>query len=213
MALTGFNPDVVNRSINAVSAAYRELNTQLQNEMQTKFVSGMSDKWACENAVKFFQEAFKPSVDEIITSSNRVFQSVADAMNSAGRAWASSTGSAYSPAQFSVNETKISIDSIKENINGVRGIDLQNSISVINQLPVIANAAGQALTNAQRAVAECGFMGGSQQGNLDASLRTIKEKINSAVSDLTEKAKQAMEQTVSTYQDTEGQVAKAFSAE
>lgn len=213
MAMTGFDPSVVTTSINAVNNAYKELINQLGNEMQSKFVVGMSDKWACVNAQTFFRDAFKPSVDELIINSNRVFESVISAMNSAGRAWASSTGSSYSQVSFSTIEKKIDISSIKENIGGVRGIDLQSSGSVINQLPVIASAAGSALTSAQQAVQNCGFIGGNQANNLISSLGTIKSRINAAVTDLTNEAKAAMEQTVSTYTDTEGKVSKAFQAE
>lgn len=213
MAMTGFDPSVVGTSIKAVDNAYKELVNQLGNEMQTKFVNGMADKWACVNAQTFFRDAFKPAVDELINNSNRVFESVIQAMNSAGRAWASSTGSSYSQVSFSVIDKKMDIGNIRENIGGVRGIDLQSTNSVINQLPVIATSAGQALTSAQQAVQNCGFIGGNQASNLISSLGTIKSRINSAVTDLTNEAKSAMEQTVSTYTDTEGQVSKAFQAE
>ena len=63
MAMTGFNPDEVNSSINSVKSAYEALIRALGDDMQNQFVGGMADKWACRNAQSFFNDAFKPSVD------------------------------------------------------------------------------------------------------------------------------------------------------
>ena len=85
MALTGFNPDEVTSSINSVKQAYEELIKALGDDMQREFVGGMADKWACKQAQDFFGSAFKPAIDSLISSSNTIFQSVADAMNSAAQ--------------------------------------------------------------------------------------------------------------------------------
>ena len=55
MAMTGFNPDEVNSSINSVKSAYEALIRALGDDMQNQFVGGMADKWACRNAQSFFQ--------------------------------------------------------------------------------------------------------------------------------------------------------------
>lgn len=213
MALTGYDPNVVNSSINAVINSYNELMSQLKDGIQTKFVNGMSDKWACVNAVNFFNEGFKPTMDELLTSTDSIFESVVSSMNSAGSAWANDTGSQYSTVSFSVQGAKMDVSNIVENIGGVRGIDLQQSSAVINTLPTIASQAESALEQAKNAVQNCGFIGGDQAANLISSLGMIKTKINTAVTDITNEVKSAMDQTVNTYQDTEGRISQAFQAE
>lgn len=213
MALTGFDPEIVSRSINAVKSAYDELIKALGDDMQREFVGGMSDKWACKNAQEFFRDAFKPAIDGLIDTSNKIFQSVADSMNDAGRAWATQTNTSYSPVSFSTIPKKIDISIIQENIGGVRGIDLANANTVASKLSTISSSASSALSRAQQAVQDCGFLGGSQASNLIASLNTIKSKIDKATEDISTESKNAISKTVQTYSDTEGKVSQAFSAE
>lgn len=95
--------------------------------MQNQFVGGMADKWACRNAQSFFNDAFKPSVDSLISSSNQIFESIVSAMNAAGQAWAEQTDANYSPVSFSAINKTMDTSVIQENIGGVRGIDLDTA--------------------------------------------------------------------------------------
>ena len=210
MALTGFNPDVVNSSINSVKAAYENLIQALGNDMQTRFVNGMADKWACNQAQTFFNNSFKPAIDGLITSSNAIFESVVASMNSAGQAWAAQTDSSYSPQSFSPMSKTIDAGVIMENIGGVRGIDKEAAQGVASKLPSLASEANQALSNAQTAVQNSGFIGGSQQANLVDSLGQIKTKIDEIVNNITNETKTAVDQTVEAYGDLEGKVSQAF---
>lgn len=212
MALTGFNPDEVSRSINSVKQAYEELIKALADDMQREFVGGMADKWACRQAQTFFSSAFKPAIDSLINSSNTIFQSVADAMNSAAQNWASTTDGTFSKVAFSTQNKTMDVSGIQENIGGVRGIDLQSANSVAAKLGTIASSASSALGQAQSAVQNCGFIGGSQASNLISSLGTIKSKISQSTEELANQTKEAINQTVQTYSDTEGKVSQAFSA-
>ena len=211
MALTGFDPEVVSTSINKVISAYNELLTQIGDKMQSDFVDGMADKWACKQAQTFFTSAFKPTVDELIRGVNETFQSVVDAMNSAASAWAQSTDSTYSPVSFSVRQITMNTDGIMENINGVRGIDFQLSSSVSAKLPIINSNAKEALNKAKSAVQGCGFIGGNQEAYLLQSLETIKTNIDNATTTITDQSKKAIDDTLSSYTDVEGKISEAFS--
>lgn len=211
MALTGFDPEVVSTSINKVISAYNELLTQIGDKMQSDFVDGMADKWACKQAQTFFTSAFKPTVDELIRGVNETFQSVVDAMNSAASAWAQSTDSTYSPVSFSVRQITMNTDGIMENINGVRGIDFQLSSPVSAKLPIINSNAKEALNKAKSAVQGCGFIGGNQEEYLLQSLETIKTNIDNATTTITDQSKKAIDDTLSSYTDVEGKISEAFS--
>ncbi len=213
MALTGFDPSIVNQSIQAVNSAYEQLMYTLCDVMQSQFVGGMSDKWACTSSVNFFNNSFKPAIDQLLKSSNSVFESVVASMNSAAQAWAQQTDSSYSPTSFSAITKTIDVSSIQENIGGVRGIDLSAANEVASKLPTIASSARDALTSAQQAVQNCGFVGGDMANNLISSLGIIKDKINTATEDLTNQTKNAVENTVGQYGDLGGKVAQAFSTQ
>ncbi len=212
MALTGFNPSQVRTSINAVIKAYDSLMTALYTNMQNQFVKGMADKWACKEAQTFFGNSFKPAVDSLLTSSDNIFSSVVASMNSAAQAWAERTGTSYSRVSFSPKNVRINTSSIKENIGGVRGIDYANAGTVIAKLKTIESSATSALSQAQRAVQSCGFVGGDQAQSLINSLSTIKSKVSQATKELTDTTQQALKDTVSNYGDLEGKVSQAFSA-
>ena len=193
-----------------VKKAYEELIGVLGDRMQTEFVGGMQDKWACNQAQKFFTNAFKPAIDNVIQSSNSTFESVVSSMNSAGQAWASQTESSYSPQSFSPLTKTIDASVIMENIGGVRGIDKDSASTVAAKLPGLAQEANSALSSAQAAVQNSGFIGGSQQANLVNSLGEIKTKIDEVVNNITNETKTAVEQTIEAYGDTEGRVSQAF---
>lgn len=212
MALTGFNPEEVKTSINAINSAFSSLMQAIQADMQSEFVGGMADKWACKQAQDFFNE-YKGIMNTLINKSNDVFKSVVDSMNSAAQAWAQSTNSEFSKITFTEKKTQITVDSIKENINGVRGIDLQAATTVAAKLNTIAQSAEGALTNAQRAVDTCGFIGGNQATNLVNALGTVKKNINDAVRTISDDAKKAIDNTVTAYTDTEGKVSSAFNGQ
>lgn len=210
MAMTGFDPEVVNQAIRNVKSAYESLIEVIGDRMQNEFVVGMQDKWACTQAQNFFENNFKPAIDSIIKSSNSTFESVVSSMNSAGQAWASQTESSYSPQSFTPLSKTIDAGVIMENIGGVRGVDKDAAQSIADKLPGLSEAARTALTDAQTAVQNSGFIGGSQQENLVDSLGQIKTAIYGIIDKVTGETESAIRDTVQAYGDLGGKVAEAF---
>lgn len=210
---TGFDPSAVNATIKKVNDAYGKLIHVLGDQVQNRFVGGMQDKWACNQAQQFFNESFKPAMDSLITSSTSTFNNVVDSINSAASAWAERTKSQYSKKAFSPINKKINTSVIRENINGVRGIDLQNASTVAAELIKISSEASQALSEAQAAVRGCGFIGGNQEANLVGSLEKIKNNIDKLTQEATGQTKKAIESTIAEYSDLEGKVSQAFSGQ
>ena len=208
--LTGYNPEEVTMSINSIKNAYEELVTNLGERVQSEVVNGMADKWACINAQKFYNEAFKPSIDGLLAGINTTFESVVNAMNEAAQLWASDCGEVYSPVAFALIIKNMDTSCICENIAGVRGIDLDQASQVAAKLPSIAAEAESAVSKASAAVDSCGFIGGSQAANLKASLDVIKTNIINATNEITTQTKSAFESTVATYGNTAGQISQAF---
>lgn len=208
MSLTGFDPDLVSSSIDKVQSAYDALIRAIGDDMQTQFVNGMQDKWACNQAIKFF-EGFKNTMDSLILSSNNTFESVVSSMNSAASAWAERTESTWGGKSFSRNDKKLDVSVIKENIAGVRGVDPE-ATAVSAKLSTIANSAIAALSDAQSAVQTCGFIGGSSEAELISSLGKIKTAIEEAVNEISGNCKTAIDNTTQEYTNLEIKVADAF---
>ena len=209
-SMIGFDPSIVNQSIASVKNAYESLIDAICTRMQNDFVGGMQDKWCCKQAQDFFNNIFKPAVDQLINSSNQTFESVVSSMNSAAQAWAENTDSSYTSQSFEARTTMIDTGGILENISGIRGIDKDNAATVASKLVSIASDAKAALTNAQSAVQNCGFIGGNQASNLINSVGIIKTNIDNATTQITTDTENAINETISNYSDTEGRISQAF---
>ena len=122
MNLSGFDPNQVANSINAVNAAYNGLMQSLKMRTQNEFVNEMASKWAAPQAIDFFANSFKPAIDQLIANVNICFSSVVSAMNQSAQVWASKTGAGFAGVGFQEIAGGLDVSIIRENINGVRGI-------------------------------------------------------------------------------------------
>ena len=198
MAMTGFDPSLVTPSINKINDAYGQLMNALYGKMQNEFVNTMGETWACNQAQAYFRKV-KEVVDALLSSSHRTFQSIVDAMNAAASDWAATTETEWSNISFSGDLKNVDVECIKENINGVRGIDEASATSISNVLPKISSDADSALSDAANAVSNCGFVGRDMEQQLVSSLNKIKADCSSQVTELANTLKQAVSDTVSSY--------------
>lgn len=213
MALTGYREEEVIASLNSLSSAYEEIMSVIGDRMQNEFVNAMADKWACPNAQKFFNEFFKQDIDNLILGVNNIYGSVFNSVNDAAAKWASETGNVWPGMAFSEITKKIDTSCILENISGVRGIDLEQASEVASRLTLLAADAENGVSKASNAVDNSGFIGGDQASSLKSSLEQIRTNISSAVNNITTNAKSSIEETVSMYGDTAGQISQAFAGE
>lgn len=197
--MTGFDPVFVRSSISKIQSSYDELMRALATQMQTNFVDSMANYWACNQAQNFFQTAFKKEADELLSNSYKIFESVISAMNQGALSWAQQTNSDWSIVSFNGQLKKINVDNIKENINGIRGVDKVNATATVEKLQIIAMNASSALESAKISVLNCGFIGRNQEEQLMEALNTIKNKINNAIDNLTDSTKRAIDNTISSY--------------
>lgn len=216
MALTmGYNADDVRRSINSVIAAYDELTRVIGDNVQNNFVNQASDKWACKEARSFFKD-FKENMDSLNLAVDNTFESVVKSMNSAAVAWSRATAGVWASihtflqAPFAKKHKKISVDSIKENINGTRGIDPSVITIANNAFSNINSGTSSALTKARNAVQNSGFLGGTQAQALLNALTQIQNKINQTVVAINNNAKVQMQASLDKYKSVSQNVSNAF---
>jgi len=208
---TGFDYSEVVNSISNVQAAYEELIKAMVDEVQLRFVSDMHDKWACKPAVDFFNN-FAEVIEGLRIESTKTFASVIDSMSSAANAWARKFETSWSGKSLNIRTTKIDTSMIKENINGVRGVDSVNIMTTVDTLDTVKISVGTALESAKSAVNNCGFLsyGNVSEQNLIQSLNEIKNKIEEAFNTTTNSAKGQINATLSEYGDLSGKISQAF---
>ena len=220
--MTGFNPELVAQTIRRVQSAYENTVNAFFDGMQNKFVNRMSEIWACNVAVDFFNTVVKEQVESIINGpggdSNRggitmVFNSVVDSINSAAITWANDTQSEYQSQALNVITKSLDVSNVRENINGIRGIDLEAVQGITSQLSDILGDTTTALNSAIEAVRDSGFVGGAQENNLVNSINVIKSNIESAVEYINSDCQMKVKTTVEQYENTAGRIAQAFAGE
>ena len=215
--LTGFNPSVVQTSINGVKTAYNNLIEQIGTRMQNEFINGMAEMWACDEAVDFFTNVVKDNIDRLIPAVNTTFETIVGTMDNQARMWAENTGNAsvYVSTQFEQNpKTSVDVSCIQNaTATGERGIDVENYGTVVNKLPDIYEQAKSAAQAAQQAVSDCGFLGGDQPTTLYNSLEKVKNSIDSAISTITQLLQTNINNTVSRYGALQTQTSSRFQVE
>ena len=212
MALSsGFNPVLVTNAINGVNKAHAALMRTLVDGVNNQFITPMSNSWACQEAVDFFKE-FKTSMDDLVSKADSTLQSVVDTMNQGGVNWANKTGNAgaYSKVSFTNYSGRVSVDAVKENIGDVRGVDPAAARSALVTFASLGMNADAALSTAVNAVASCGFLGGSQQANITASLNKIKKDIKETFDSYTNQTKEHVNDTIDKYGEMETKTADTF---
>jgi len=212
MNLSGFDPQLVTNSIGAINRAYGELIQALKVRTQNEFVNEMASKWACHQAIDFFNASFQPAMNQLIAGVNMCFNSVVQAMNGAAQVWASKTGTSFGGVQFSEIVGGIDVSLIRENINGVRGIDVAATNPVVSKLNAISADAQTALQHAQTAVNQSGFIGGTQAQSLVESLQLIANKVANAMNTLSAQTINSINNTINEYADAAGQIGSAFNS-
>ncbi len=207
---TGFDPQKVYNVLNSIENSYADIFSAIKVHVQNGFIEPMSEKWACTEAQTFFINYVKPAFDEITNKINTNFSVIFTGINQAARMWAAETGSDYQPKNLMISQTKIDVSMIKENINGIRGIDKVAAENLTNKLKTFQTEISQCLTNAQNAIKNGGFLGGNQEAQLYNALGKNKEVINQFVLDLNVALEKAIKNTISSYGDTEGKISEAF---
>ena len=144
---------------------------------------------------------------------NKVYDSIANAMNSAAKTLASTSGSTWSNVDIVIKEPIIDLSSIKDNINGVKGIDLVNATNTLEQLETtILSAITSALESALTAISSSGFVGGDMESSLKSSITSIKTSIEAAFSQIKTAANTAINDTISKYSTDASNISTAFSS-
>lgn len=209
MALVGFNPEEVRLAIENISSSYNSLVNSLINKNQSDFVVGMSSIWACEQAQNFFN-AYQKDIADLNRKIESVYLSIINSMNKAASVLAGTSGTEWSYVKFSPLISGLDISVIKDNINGVKGIDLANTPDVLSKLDTINSEISTALESTKTAVSSSGFIGGGMQEQLVSSISTIQNNVNQAFGQIKADVNTAIQATLDQYSSGVAKINTAF---
>ena len=142
---------------------------------------------------------------------NKVYDSIASAVNSGAMTLASTSGSAWGNVEIAIKGASIDLSPIKEDINGVKGIDLANATTTLEQLDTILTDVTSALESTLTAISNSGFVGGDMESSLKSSITNIKTSIEAAFSQIKTAANTAINDTISKYSTDASNISTAFS--
>ena len=210
--MVGFNPDQVNLCIESIKKSYEELIYLLGDGIQNNIVNELSNKWASNQAISFFNDVFKTSVDSLLISINAVFERVISLIISEAQIWANNTDTIYIAPEFVQINKMLDVSLIRENINGVRGIDLESCRNILAKLPSFVESTNTILNQAQHVISNSGFIGGAQGENLYSLLGSVKTNIQNSVQDVISQFNNSAKSTVTGYSDTAGMISNMFAS-
>jgi len=206
------NDTEISRALKDIKSVYENLYNILSIDVQRNFVDELANMWACNYAVEFFNNVFKPSFDKLLDNVNAAFANIVESIVSAGVAWAETNGGTFADQGLTLKTNKIDVSGIRENINGVRGINV-NAQTIANRLSTISSRAETELTNIINAAETSGFYGSSMPENLVSSLTQIKNEMADVIATLNNDVQQYVNKTAEEYRELATSTAKAFSGE
>ena len=166
MAFYGVNPSNLENAITNVNSAYADLYTAILNTSST-YMSGLAACWGNKNG-KDFGEDLERTINQFLKNVTKVFDSVNDSMNSAGKIWNRNNGDgSFSPVGFNSKNGDIQNTIRTAMPNGDEGLD-----------EAIASKVSEAVVAAKQAVSNTGFLGGGQEAALQNSISSIASQVD-----------------------------------
>ncbi len=215
MAFTGYDPSAVRTAITNIENSYDTLIDALISKNQTDFVQAMGSYWACEQAKQFFT-AYQKAIDALALDVKNVYTSIVNSMNDAANALALTSGESWAESTESTGSTitvtpSIDISSIKEDINGVKGIDLEQASKLLAVLDTILSNVNGALEDTLNAARASGFEGDEIENNLYGAINKIKTNIETAFSQIKTDVNREITDTINKYSTDASNISTAFS--
>ena len=209
---TGTNNDRIVSKLNQIQTSYESLMQALHDRTQTEFIDQMAEEWACRYAQEFFNNSVKPVFDEMLDGSYKTYQNIVETIDAWATNWATQTGSDWSKISFNGELKNVNVDNIKENINGDRGIKEAEANETAESLVKIEADVNSAVSDAENAVHDCGFLdpSGNMETNLINSLNKIKSKFEEAIAEIRESFKNYVSKTTEDYATLASKNAEAF---
>lgn len=178
MAFYGVNPSNLENAITNVNSAYADLYTAILNTSST-YMSGLAACWGNKNG-KDFGEDLERTINQFLKNVTKVFDSVNDSMNSAGKIWNRNNGDgSFSPVGFNSKNGDIQNTIRTAMPNGDEGLDeaIVNS-ETETYMNDLASKVSEAVVAAKQAVSNTGFLGGGQEAALQNSISSIASQVD-----------------------------------
>ena len=210
---TGSEQDIINIKTNLTggNGTYEEMINALA-KFQSKFVQPLSTMWACKDAQDFGM-ILDSSISRLLSDINNAFVDFFGVIDQAGRAWASSFQTTYVAINFQPRVFKLDVSLFRENMNGIRGIDRDQALTVVSNLSEIKMEVTNALNKSRNVIVSNPNFFGSSTNYLVQAMANIENRINAAVEEILVAIQNAINATIEHYENTAGRIAQAFAAQ
>ena len=173
----------------------------LTDEMQKNFINPMAENWVCKEAQDFFVD-FKEKIEKLAVRVNERMHTFYDALRDSSRLWAERTGGFVG---FSWNQNfvpNLDISNIKENVNGIRGINMKNVPEILNYLTSIVDKTREDMNQVKSYQQRVPFLGADQQEKLADLIYLITMDIEDSVAFVINGVQMGIKNTLTKYGDT-----------
>ena len=168
--------------------------------------------WACKDAIDFGM-ILDNSVSRLLTDINNTFVDFFGVIDKAGYQWATSLQTSYAAINFTPRSFKLDVSLFRENINGIRGIDKDQAMMVISNLAKIKVEVMDALNKSKTVIVNNPNFFGTSTNYLVQAMANIENRINAALEEIVSAIQNAINATITHYENTAGRIAQAFAAQ
>lgn len=207
-----FDIDVVNSCCGSIEDNYYDIYFALHDRVQREFIEQMQDKWACEKAQDFFNNNFKERMESLIVNVNLLYKYIIGTIFDEADTWARNTGWEFYPGTFDTFNQYFDTSCIRNEINGVKGIDLQNTLDVVNVLKSIKADTEYYLKQTRNTVNSSRFIDYNKKSYIIDSINDVQTNMYNSIDGIFQDTDILFRKTVEDYKDTAGEIARSFNA-
>ena len=184
--------------------------TYLVDDIQKNFVNPMSENWVCKEAQDFFNN-FKEKDEQLATRVNTRLHEFYETMRDASDTWAQQTGG-RSIARWTQNYVpNIDVSNFKEQVNGIRGINMKNVPEIMNTFNVIIDKTKEEMRQIKELTQNVPFLGADQQEKLVQLIEIIALDISDSIASFRDETQMIINDTLTKYGDTAAMVSEKLS--
>lgn len=208
-----FDLSIVNSCSGKVETDYYDIYFEMHDRVQNEFINQMQDKWACEKAQNFFNNDFKGRMESLIININSLYRYIIDVIFDEADSWARSTDWEFYPGTFETYSPYFDTSCIRTEINGIKGIDLDKSMDVVNILRTLKANAEYFLKRTRETINGCIFIDENKKEYIFESIDDVKTNLYNSLAGVFEDTEKYIKKTVEDYKDTRGIIERSFNEE
>ena len=155
---TGWSDNNVERLQRILNNKYKQFINQFNTTLKISFIEPIGRAWASQDAVDYLNQEFSDNVNRLVDVIGQMYEYSFGIIEKARWAWSSTTNTDIISCPFEKIALSLDVSCIKENINGVRGIDKQDVMNCVSNLKeMMGSITADCLDFVNKEVSDIGF--------------------------------------------------------